>query len=203
MNKKALSVLAILMLFCASASAQQIKATFGVTGGGIATQMMTDPAPVAPMSFNGYGGAFTTVEFKNTIGLHTGLNFLMSGSAYEMSGVTMKANQQYLQIPVTLQLSPKSAFTIEGGFYQNILFNSSFEEMGSTSVTISPDTGALKYNFGVLGGLQFNFGRVMFLNLRYHYALSKVYVINGAGYPQGLITAGLGFNIISTRKSAF
>ena len=203
MNKKARSVLAILMLFCTSAAAQKVKATFGITGGGIATQMMTDPAPVAPMSFSGYGGAFTTIEFKNKIGLHAGANFLLTGSKYELSEVAMKANQQYIQIPVTLQLSPKSGFTIEGGFYQNILFDSTFEEQGGTSVIISPDTGALQYNFGVLGGLQFNFGRVVFLNMRYHYALTNVYVINGMGFPQGLITAGLGFNIISTRKSAF
>ena len=203
MTKRALSVLAILMLFCASASAQQIKATFGITGGGIATQMMTEPAPISPFSFNGYGGAFTTIEFKNKIGLHAGANYIMTGSVYEMSGVYMNAQQQYIQVPVTLQLRPKSWFTLEGGFYQNILFGSSFQEMGSENVTISPDTGALEYNFGVLGGLQFNFGRVVFLNMRYHYGLTNCYVIQGKGYPQGLITAGLGLNIISTRKSAF
>lgn len=203
MNKKALSVLAILMLFCASASAQQIKATFGITGGGIATQMMTEPAPSSPLTFSGYGGAFATVGFKNIIGLQTGANFLMTGSAYEMSGVAMKTKQQYIQIPVVLQLTPKSWFTFEAGLYQNILFNSSFEELGSENVLITPDIGALKYNFGALGGLRFNFGRVVFMNFRYHYGLSKAYVIQGTGFPQGLITAGLGFNIISTRKSAF
>ena len=203
MIKKALSVLAILILCCATASAQKVKATFGITGGGIATQMMTEPAPTAPLTFSGYGGAFATVGFKNIIGLQTGANFLMTGSSYELSGVEMKTSQQYIQIPVVLQLTPKSWFTLEAGLYQNILFNSSFEELGNESVLITPDEGALKYNFGALGGLRFNFGRAVFMNFRYHYGLSNSYVIQSVGFPQGLITAGLGFNIISTRKSAF
>ena len=203
MNKKALTVLAILMLFCTSVSAQKVRATFGITGGGIATQMMTDPKPTSPLYFSGYGGAFATVSFKNFLGLRTGANYLMQGGKYQLSSVDMKADQSYLQIPVALVLSPKSFFSFEVGLYQNILLSSKFTEMGSETAVISPDTGALKYNFGALAGLSFNFGRVVFLELRYHYGLSNSYVINGKGYPQGIITAGLGFNIISTRKSAF
>lgn len=203
MNKKALTVLAILILFCTSASAQKVRATFGITGGGIATQMMTDPAPSSPLYFSGYGGAFSNISFKKVIGLKVGANYQIQGGKYLESETYMTAQQQYLQIPVALQLNLKSFFTLEAGFYQNILLSSKFTEEGNTTVVITPDPGAHKYNFGVLAGMSINFGRFVFLNLRYHYGLSNAYIIRGNAYPQGIITAGLGFNIISTRKSAF
>ena len=92
---------------------------------------------------------------------------------------------------------------LQAGFYQNILFSSSLTEQGRSTVVISPDEGALKYNFGALAGIEFNFGRFVFLELKYHYGLSKSYVIYGKGFPSSFATVGLGFNLISTRKSAF
>jgi hypothetical protein len=97
----------------------------------------------------------------------------------------------------------KSFITLEAGLYRNILLNSSYNENGGDNVTISPDEGALAYNFGALAGISFNFGKVMFLNMRYNHGLSKSYVMYGKGYPSSAITVGLGFNIISTKKKAF
>ena len=47
---RVLTVLLVMMLFSLTASAQMVKASFGVTGGGIATLMMgTEPPTSSPM----------------------------------------------------------------------------------------------------------------------------------------------------------
>lgn len=201
---RVLTVLLAMMLFSFTASAQMVKASFGVTGGGIATLMMgTEPPTSSPMYISGYGGAFATVNYGNHLGLRTGANYAMQGSTYSLSGTTLKAAQSYIQVPVSFLWHMRSFVSLEAGFYQNILFSSSLTEKGSSTVVISPDEGALKYNFGALAGIEFNFGRYVFLELKYHYGLSKSYVIYGKGFPSSFATVGLGFNLISTRKSAF
>ena len=203
-KRRVLVVLLAMMLFSLSASAQMVKASFGVTGGGIATMMSgTVPYISSPMYLNGYGGAFATVNYGSILGLRAGLNYSMQGSSYSLSGVSINAAQSYMQVPVSLMLHLRSFFSLQAGFYQNILMSSSLTESGRSSVVISPDEGALKYNFGALAGFTFNFGRVVFLDIKYHYGLSNSYVIYGKGYPSSFATVGLGFNIISTRKSAF
>lgn len=203
-KRRVLTVLLAMMLFSLSASAQMVKASFGVTGGGIATLTMgTEPPTSSPMYISGYGGAFATVNYGNHLGLRAGANYAMQGSTYGLSGVTLTATQSYLQVPVSLMYHIRSFVSLEAGFYQNILLSSSLTEKGSSTVVINPDEGALRYNFGALAGIEFNFGRYVFLNLRYHYGLSKSYVIYGKGYPSSFATVGVGFNIISTRKSAF
>lgn len=205
MNKfRVLTVLFAMMFFSLSASAQMVKASFGVTGGGIATLMTgTEPPTSSPMYISGYGGAFATINYGNHLGLRAGANYAMQGSSYKLSGTTLTAAQSYIQVPVSLMYHIKSFVSLEAGFYQNILFSSSLTEKGSSTVVINPDEGALKYNFGALAGIEFNFGRFVFLELKYHYGLSKSYVIYGKGYPSSFATVGLGFNLISTRKSAF
>lgn len=201
---RVLVVLFAMMLLSFSASAQMVKASFGVTGGGIATLTTgTEPPTSSPMYISGYGGAFATVNYGNHLGLRAGANYAMQGSSYKLSGVSLKAAQSYVQVPVSLMYHIRSFVSLEAGFYQNILLSSSLTEKGSSTVVIDPDEGALKYNFGALAGIEFNFGRYVFLNLRYHYGLSKSYVIYGKGYPSSFATVGVGFNIISTRKSAF
>ena len=201
---RVLTVLLAMMLFSLSASAQMVKASFGVTGGGIATMMSgTEPATSKPMYMNGYGGVFATVNYGTSLGVRVGANYAMQGSFYQVSGVNIQADQAYVYIPMSVMYNPKSFFSIEAGLYQNILMSSSLTEKGSTLVEITPDEGALKYNFGAMAGLEFNFGRFVFLELKYHYGLSNSYVIYGKGYPSSFATVGLGFNLISTRKSAF
>lgn len=201
--KRVLTVLLAMMLSAYAASAQMVKASFGVTGGGIGTMMATDPAPVSPMFMSGYGGAFATISYGTSLGVRLGANYAMQGGSYELSGTELKADQAYINVPVAFVYSPKSFFSVQAGFYQNILLSSSLTEKGKSEVVISPDEGALKYNFGVMGGLCFNFGRFVFLDLKYNYGLSNSYVIYGKGYPSSFVTVGLGFNIVTTRKTAF
>lgn len=202
-GKKVLSVLLSMMLFSLAASAQMVKASFGVTGGGIATQMNTDPATSTPFYINGYGGAFATINLGKVIGIRGGANYSMQGGNYTMSSTEITASQTYINIPVSLLLNVKSAMAFEFGFYQNILLDSKYSENGKSKVEITPDEGALAYNFGALAGITFNLGRAAFLSFRYNYGLSNSYVIYGKGYTSNFITAGLGFNIVNTRKKAF
>ena len=167
------------------------------------TMQATDPAPVSPMFMSGYGGAFATINYGTNLGVRIGANYAMQGAGYEVSNVPLKADQTYINVPVALMYSPKSFFSLQAGFYQNILLSSTLTEQGNSEVVISPDEGALKYNFGVMGGMCFNFGRIVFLDLKYNYGLSNSYVIYGKGFPSSFVTVGLGFNIVTTRKTAF
>lgn len=202
-GKRVLLVLLSMMLFSIGASAQMVKASFGVTGGGIATQMHTEPATSAPLYISGYGGLFSTVNFGELLGARVGMNYAKQGGKYAIESVNISVDQSYINIPISVLVNLKSFITVEAGLYQNILLNSSYNENGGDNVTISPDDGALAYNFGALAGVSFNLGKFVFLSMKYNYGLSKSYVIHGKGYPSSAITVGLGFNIISTRKKAF
>lgn len=191
-----------MMLFSVGASAQMVKASFGVTGGGVATLMHTEPATSATY-MSGYGGLFSTVNFGELLGGRVGVNYAMQGGKYSIEGVNISVDQSYINIPVSVLINLKSFITVEAGLYQNILLSSSYNENGGDNVTISPDEGALAYNFGALAGISFNFGKIMFLSMKYNCGLSKSYVIHGKGYTSNAITVGLGFNIISTKKKAF
>lgn len=202
MNKKIFVILLMLMV-SAVANAQLVKAAFGVTGGGIATQMMTNMPLNKPMYISGYGGAFATVNFGSSIGLRGGVNYSMQGAELSLSGVPVQLKQSYLNVPVAFMYHIKSFISIQAGFYQNILLTSSLTEKGSDPYTLSPDPGALKYNFGALAGIAVNIGRLVFIDIKYNLGLSKSYASMGVGYPTNTITVGVGFNIISTRQTIF
>ncbi len=165
--------------------------------------MSTEPATSEPVYLNGYGGAFLTMKFGRAIGIRGGANYMMQGATYEVSGVSLTAEQTYLNVPVSLLLNVRSGMSFEFGFYQNILMESSMTEHGKREVYITPDEGALNYNYGALAGVTFNMGRFVFLSMKYHYGLTNSYVIYGKGYPSNFATVGLGFNIINTKKKAF
>lgn len=203
MNKgRALLLVLSMMLLTFNASAQMVKASFGVTGGGISTMMHTQPPTKTNNYMSGYGGAFTTLNFGDSFGVRAGMNYAMQGGEYELKGTQCFAEQAYLNIPVEFLFHLKSFFSLEAGFYQNVLLSSSFSENGGSCV-VTPDEGALEYNIGALAGVSINLGKMIFLNARYNYGLSKAYVIYGKGYPVSSITFGIGFNLLTTKKSAF
>ena len=70
-------------------------------------------------------------------------------------------------------------------------------------MVISPDAGALKYYVSVMAGFKFNFGRVVYLNIKGTYGLSPAYVIRDSGAPVITASVGLGFRLYTYRKSAF
>ena len=202
-GRRVLLVLLAMMLSSFVASAQSVKASFGVTGGGVATMMVnTDPATTEPAYLNGYGGAFMTMKFGRAIGIRGGANYMLQGASYEVAGVSLAAEQTYLNVPVTLLLNVRSGMSFEFGFYQNILMDADLTEYGKREYHFV-DEGALNYNYGALAGVTFNMGRFVFLSMKYHYGLTNSYVIYGKGYPSNFATVGLGFNIINTKKKAF
>ena len=202
MNKK-IFVILLMLILSGSANAQLIKAAFGVTGGGVATQMMTDLTLNKPMYISGYGGAFATINYGSSIGLRGGVNYSMQGAELSLSGVPVQLKQSYLNVPVAFMYHIKSFISVQAGFYQNILLTSSLTEKGSDPYTLSPDPGALKYNFGASAGIAVNIGRLVFIDIKYNLGLSKSYASMGVGYPTNTITVGVGFNIISTRQTIF
>jgi hypothetical protein len=207
MIKKASIALVVTMfmtLVCThKASAQLVKVSVGVNGGALMTQMATDPAPSNPMYINGYGGAFASIHIGKAITVRGAANYAMQGGFYEVSNVPVTVSQSYLQIPMTLLLNAGRVLSFEVGLVQNILMQSQYKENGTTAYVENPDPGALKYNFGAVGGICINMGKVVFLNVRYCYGLSNSYVMYGQGFPTSTISAGLGFNIYTSKKSAF
>lgn len=205
MNRKVLLAIAVMFFMSITASAQLIKVSIGINGGALGTQMMTDPAPTNPTFFyiNGYGGAFATINIGKVIGLRGAANYAMQGGEYDVNGVKAQVSQSYIQVPVSLLLHAGRAISFEFGVTQNILLSSKYVEGDGSKVSITPDEGALKYNIGAIAGINFNFGKVAFLTLRYQYGLSKAYVIHGKGFPTNTVSAGIGFNIYNSKKSAF
>lgn len=190
------------MLFSSRIHAQLIKVSLGLNGGALCTQMMTEPAPEG-MNISGYGGPFISVHIGKILSVRGAVNYALQGGKYMLESIPVTVSQSYIQIPVTLLLNAGRVFSLEFGLAQNILSGSKYMENGTTEYIESPDPGALKYNFGLVGGININMGKVVFLNVKYCYGLSNSYVIYGKGYPTSTISAGLGFNIYTTKKSAF
>lgn len=190
-------------LFTFCAGAQNVKVSLGVTGGGIATQMLTEPAPSSPMYMGGYGGAFVNVNPLKKLGVRIGANYSMQGGKYQIGQVPITLSQSYLNVPVSVMYHPKSFISLEAGFYQNVLLGSKLVEQGSSVIEVNPDDGALKYNIGVLAGVSFNISKSFFINLRYCYGLSYSYAIMGTGYKANAITAGIGVNLLRNKTRAF
>lgn len=203
-GKRLFSVLLAIMFFSVAAKAQVVKASIGVTAGGVAT-MMSHPntSSLGPAYFNGYGGGFLTVKFGRAIALRGGVNYLKQGSDHELSGKEMTAEQTYMNIPFTLLLNIKSKMSLECGFYRNVLMNSTLVEHGGREITTYNDKNVQPSNFGAVAGLTFNMGRYVFLSFKYHHGLTDSYVINNSGCSYDFATVGLGFNVINTRKKAF
>lgn len=202
MNKRFVLIF-LMLLLVQVARGQFAKATFGLTGGGVVSQMIADIPQTTPYNIGAYGGVFTTISFADLLGVRAGANYSMQGTEFKYDNAKIAVNQQYLNIPVALLVNLRSFVSLEIGFFQNILLNSSLVEKKNTDVLLSPDEGALKYNFGALAGVSFNVGRFVFFNVRYNYGLSKSYATMGKGFPVNTLTAGVGFNIVSTRKTIF
>jgi opacity protein-like surface antigen len=203
MNLKRIYIISLMMLLTFCASAKNVKVSFGITGGGIATQMLTEPQPSSPMYISGYGGVFATVNPLKKMGIRIGANYSMQGGNYNISSIPVVLSQSYINVPVSLMYHPKSFISFEAGFYQNILMSARLIEQGSTTVEVNPDDGALKYNIGALAGVSFNLSKTVFINLRYCYGLSYSYAMMGTGYKSNAITAGIGVNLIRTTNRAF
>lgn len=201
----------VLTTFCLPAGAQLVKFSIGLEGGGLGTYMQTDPKITPGLNFGGYGGANVEIRIGRVVGFfgealysyETGNQFLETDSGSD--GVFVNLTRQYIHIPAGIQLWMGRAALFQAGFQQSILMSSTYTEDPdlSSPMVISPDAGALKYYVSVMAGFKFNFGRVVYLNIKGTYGLSPAYVIRDSGAPVITASVGLGFRLYSYRKSAF
>lgn len=201
----------VLTVFCLPAGAQLVKFSIGLEGGGLGTYMQTDPKITPGLNFGGYGGANVEVRIGRIVGFfgealysyETGNQFLETDSGSD--GVFVNLTRQYIHIPAGVQLWMGRAALFQAGFQQSILVSSAYTEDPdlSSPMVISPDAGALKYYVSVMAGFKFNFGRVVYLNVKGTYGLSPAYVIRDSGAPVITASVGLGFRLYTYRKSAF
>ena len=191
--------------------AQKVKASFGIQGGGIVTMMKTIPEPSSPY-IHGYGGVHFTMKFWNTIGFQVETNYAFSGANFDKSESTtfptisnnsIKLEQTYIQVPITLQLHLGRVFILEGGYMQSIMQSAKFTESGQQELIIDPDLAQAKYFGSLVGGLMINFSQSVYLNARYIQSLGNTYSFNGAMVKNTMITVGLGIRIFQTKKHAF
>lgn len=201
----------VLTVFCLPAGAQLVKFSIGLEGGGLGTYMQTDPKITPGLNFGGYGGANVEIRIGRIVGFfgealysyETGNQFLETDSGSD--GVFVNLTRQYIHIPAGVQLWMGRAALFQAGFQQSILVSSAYTEDPdlSSPMVISPDAGALKYYVSVMAGFKFNFGRVVYLNVKGTYGLSPAYVIRDSGAPVITASVGLGFRLYTYRKSAF
>lgn len=207
-------LLSILVLISAStvAKAQFVKFSFGIEGGGLGTYIKTDSELYPGFGYGGYGGANFELRLGRVVGFYgeaiyayqTGNYTLLTSDGYD-SGTYVNLTQQYMHIPVSLHLWMGRGAIFEVGFQQSILLNAKYVENPgyNNELEINPDSGALKYYASLLAGFKFNFGRVVYLNIRGTYGLSPAYVVMGNGVPVITASVGLGFRLYTYRKSAF
>ena len=201
----------VLTVFCLPAGAQLVKFSIGLEGGGLGTYMQTDPKITPGLNFGGYGGANVEIRIGRIVGFfgealysyETGNQFLETNGGSD--GVFVNLTRQYIHIPAGVQLWMGRAALFQAGFQQSILMSSTYTEDPdlSSPMVISPDAGALKYYVSVMAGFKFNFGRVVYLNIKGTYGLSPAYVIRDSGAPVITASVGLGFRLYTYRKSAF
>ena len=177
------------------------KLAIGVTGGGVGTKMNLDLGGWIAYYYDGFGGAFLSINPAKWFGLKAGANYMLQGGETVLSNIPLSFRQTNLNIPVSLVITPFKLLSLEVGGYQNILLDSSFIEHGSGSnyVEITPDNGALKYNVGAFAGASINIGRTFFINARYYKGLSWYYAMDGNGSTADAITLGIGLNLIKIK----
>ena len=177
------------------------KLAIGVTGGGVGTKMNLDLEGWVAYYYDGFGGAFLSINPAKWFGLKAGANYMFQGGETVLSNIPLSFRQTNLNIPVSLVITPFKLISLEVGGYQNILLDSSFFEYGSDGkyVEITPDNGALKYNVGAFAGVSINIGRTFFINARYYKGLSWYYAMDGNGSTADTITLGIGINLIKVK----
>ena len=189
-------------------AATYTKLAIGITGGGVATEMLLDLTPATPYYVNGFGGAFLTINPTKWLGLKAGANYMLQGGNFLMPEIYV-SNEPYrlpitfeqttLNIPVSLVITPFKLISLEAGVYQNILLDSKFIEQSTPTFEITPDQSALEYNIGALVGASINLGRTFFINARYYQGRSWYYAMNGKGYMTNALTMGIGINLIKVK----
>ncbi len=197
----------ILLTFCAVVrlDAQFVKFSIGVEGSGTVSSFLIKSEQIQtslPVGLGGYGGAFLEVRFGNILGLDLGTDYSYLTSGYMIGELPVTVSQEYIQIPVMLQLWMGRSVAFEAGIRQSVLLKAVYSE-GKDGYRNESDGGAAKYFLSAAAGFKFNLGKVVFLSLGGTYGLSQAYNFYGEGKPLVTGHIGVGFRIYSYQKSAF
>ena len=80
-GRSGILVILAMMIFSVTTSAQAVKASIGVTGGGVGTVVFSEE----PAYLNAYYGGFLTMKFGRAIGVRAGVSQMMQGVEYNLS----------------------------------------------------------------------------------------------------------------------
>ena len=195
---KKLSALVVMLLMSFTASAQLAKFSAGVKGAGVAN-LMDD---IGLMTYGGGGGAFASVMVANVIGLQAEALYAVTQgkSMYYISASsnTLTMMHNYLYVPVVAQLWCGRNVAFEAGYQQAIVMGGTLK----SGLFKKEDEGMFDYG-SIVGGIHFNLGKVVTLNLRYAYGLNESYMATTEPTKNQSVQFGLGFRFFTTRKTIF
>ena len=206
---KKLLVLTLLFLGAVAADAQSVRASFGVKGVGLGIQPNTEIAPIDGMQIGGGGGAFFGLKFFNTIGIQAEALYTTSSATYQTNlfgKQTWLSTQEYIMVPVVMQLWLGRAFALEAGYQQAIAWSSNLKCIMSTNNNQvgydTYDSGILDYG-SLVAGITLNMGKNVYLNCRYTTALEYSYVMFDKPSQNTGFQIGLGIRFFNSKKSVF
>ena len=194
---KRLTALLAVFFISMTASAQIAKFSAGVKGVGMANLMDNNL-----MTYGGGGGVFAGVRIADVVGVQAEALYGLSvgTSQYEIvnSLKTINLQHNYLYVPVVAQLWCGRNVAFEAGYQQAIVMGGTLR----SGLFEKEDEGMFDYG-SIVGGIHFNLGKVVTLNLRYAYGLNESYMATTEPTKNQSVQFGLGFRLFTTRKTIF
>lgn len=198
------------MLVCLSANAQD-KLTYGVKAGFNAAMIGNMDASIGLSYFRPsfHVGAFAEWKFNRFFGVAPELVYSGQGTGIDIltlsTDITQKYKFNYINIPVMAKIYPVKWLSIDLGPQAGFLVSAKVktettERSNGTSERETKTTDVKgdmnKFDFGVAGGLTFNFGKHVFLQTRYTLGLTEVFKknddLNNDKHTNQVIQIGLG-----------
>lgn len=197
--KRILLAAVILTGLTSTASAQFVKVSFGVRGGGVATLNPATEHTAPSPYYSGEGGGFLGIKFGKVVGIQGECLYSLQGTTTIEKNQNYISNRHYLEIPVMLQLHAGRAVTFEAGYiFSNLLKSNLTGISGNVEDTFAAN------NFGsYFGGITFNLGKVFFLSFRYTRSIDSATYYGYGNQQTSTVRASLGIRFFNSKKSAF
>ena len=113
-------------------------------------------------------GAFANYAFSDKLKLQLAALYNQYGTDFTSGSLTYKEKQTYISFPLTLKTYFTDSFYFNLGPQVNVLVSSTFDNDDINDMMQKTD-------FGLTGGLGFNFTENIGIDLNYYYGLSKIY----------------------------
>lgn len=113
-------------------------------------------------------GAFANYSFSDKMRIQIAALYNQYGSDFTSSTNSYKETQTYLSVPVTVKAYLSESFYVTLGPQLNVLVSSNFDGNDIKDITEKTD-------FGITGGLGYNFTSNIGIDLSYYYGLSNIY----------------------------